>query len=236
MGFSRTIESLGNLSAGCAKHRSQCYKGASSTEDAISVNAKTARSKTADRRRNLSRISNLALMSLTLLVLQVASVRASDEKTLARILADAFIADQVVFMCTLEDGSFAKKTAGLLGTSRDYVEHIREEVLSGIPALEATRIIVGAADITRTVGRSQARKFSPNYPDIPAPALRKWCETDGTGIVRALMAKHDQDHEKFLRVHPGSFCILTKPSHHQPDGGPSQERESIPVEALPVFG
>lgn len=159
---------------------------------------KKLRSKNVDRQSKFSRISNLALMSLILLVLQAASVKASDEKALAQILADAFIADQVVFMCTLEDGSFAKQTAGPRGTSRDYVEHIREEVLSGIPTLEARRIVIGAADITRTVGRSQARRFSPNYPDIPAAALRNWCKTDGTGIVRALMAKHDRDHEKFL--------------------------------------
>jgi hypothetical protein len=151
-----------------------------------------------DRRSIPSRISSLALMSLSLLILYAASAKASDEKALAKILADAFIADQVVFMCTLEVGLFAEQTKGPRGTSRDYAEHVKEEVLSGIPALEARRIIIGAAEITRTVGRSQARKFSPNYPDIPAAALRNWCETEGIGIVRALMAKHDRDHEKFL--------------------------------------
>jgi len=137
-------------------------------------------------------------MSIILLTSQAATSKAADEQALTKMLAAAFIADQTVFMCTLENTSFAQQTAGPRGTSRDYVEHIKEEVLSSIPALEARRIIIGAADITRTVGRSQARTFSPNYPDFTVPALQNWCESEGARIVRDFMAKHDADHEKFL--------------------------------------
>ena len=137
-------------------------------------------------------------MSIIFLTSQTASSKAADIQALTKILAAAFIADQTVFMCTLENRSFARQTAGPRGTSSDYLEHIKGEVLSSIPALEARRIIIGAADITRTVGLSQARSLSPNYPDVPPAALRNWCESEGARIVRDFMAKHDGDHEMFL--------------------------------------
>jgi len=162
------------------------------------VGAKVIRTETADRSGIPWRIAYLFFISIILLATQTASSKAADVQALTKILAAAFIADQTVFMCTLENRSFAQQTAGPRGTSRDYLEHIKEEVLSSVPALEARRIIVGAAEITRTVGRSQARSFSPNYPDVPAAALRNWCESEGTRIVRDFMAKHDTDHENFL--------------------------------------
>jgi hypothetical protein len=143
-------------------------------------------------------MGNLIFMSAFLLMLQAASPKASDVQALTKVLASAFVADQAVFMCTLEIKSFALQTAGPLGTSRDYLEHIKTEVLTDIPALEATQIVVGAADIARDAGRSQARTFSPNYPDIPAAGLRNWCQTKGIAIVRDFMTKHDKAHEKFL--------------------------------------
>jgi hypothetical protein len=43
------------------------------------------------------------------------------------------------------------------------------------------------------------KEFSPNYPDIPAFALRRWCNSDSASLVRDFMAKHDSDHDKFLK-------------------------------------
>lgn len=142
-------------------------------------------------------MGNLIFMSAVLLMLQTASPKASDVQALTKILASAFVADQVVFMCTLEIKSFAQQTAGPLGTSQDYLEQIKTEVLTGISPLEARRIVVGAADIARETGRNQARTFSPNYPDIPAAGLRNWCQTKGIAIVREFMTKHDENPEKF---------------------------------------
>ena len=133
-----------------------------------------------------------------LLGVQTVSPRASDVQALSNMLSAAFIADQTVVMCTLENRSFAQETAGPRGSSRDYVEHVKQELLSSVPPLEARQIIVDAAEITRTVGRSQVRQFSPGAPDSPATTLRSWCESEGARIVRDFMANHDRDHEKFL--------------------------------------
>ena len=139
----------------------------------------------------------LLVISATTLTLQAISAKATDVGALAKILAAASIADQTVFMCTLENRSFAQLTAGPRGTSQDYLEHVKKEVLSSIPPLEARQIIVEAAEITRTVGRSQIPAISASGPaDISA--LRNWCESEGVRIVRNFTAKHDGDHEKFL--------------------------------------
>jgi hypothetical protein len=166
----------------------------------ILVSAKGAKTKTSNRRGGPWRIAYLLFLSMILFTLEVASSKASDVEALSKMLAGAFIADQVVFMCSLDGTSFARQTAGTRGTSREYVEHVKGEVLNSIPVEEAKRIVIGAADITRTVGRSQARKFSPNYPDIPAAALRRWCDSDGAGIVHDFMTNHDTDHDNFLRA------------------------------------
>src|ERR1700751_2467044 len=43
-------------------------------------------------------------------------------------------------------------------------------------------------------------------------------------------------HTITLRVHPGSWCGLTKPSEHHSDGGPAQESEAVSVQAFPILG
>jgi hypothetical protein len=138
-------------------------------------------------------------MSTVLMSLQAACAKASDTEALSKILAAAFIADQTVLICSLDNPSFSRQTAGPRGTSRDYLEHIKPEILSSIPLLEARQIVIAAANITRNVGRSQVKQLSPKYPDTPALALKKWCNSDGIGIVRDFMAKHDSDHEQFLK-------------------------------------
>ena len=139
----------------------------------------------------------LLVISATTLTLQAVSAKATDMGALAKILAAASIADQTVFMCTLENRSFAQLTAGPRGTSQDYLEHVKKEVLSSIPPLEARQIIVEAAEITRTVGRSQIPAISASGPDTVF-ALRNWCETEGVRIVHNFMEDHDGNHEKFL--------------------------------------
>lgn len=137
-------------------------------------------------------------MSAVMLTLQAVTSRASDFGALAKMLASAFIADQTVFMCTLENRSFAQQTAGPRGTSQDYLEHVKKEVLSSIPPFEARQIIVDAAEITRTVGRRQVPAISASGPADTIFALRNWCESEGVRIVRNFMAKHDGNHETFL--------------------------------------
>jgi hypothetical protein len=135
---------------------------------------------------------------MILLPVRPGTSSASNVVALSEKLAAAFIADPVVFMCTLEIHTFAQETAGPRGTTRDYLKHVRTEVLTSIPPSEAKRIVIGAAEITRETGRNQARTFSPNYPDVPAGALRHWCDTEGRVIVREFMANHDRNHERFL--------------------------------------
>jgi hypothetical protein len=117
------------------------------------------------------RLAGVLLLSIILVAARPGTSAASDVTALSKKLAAAFIADQVVFMCTLEIPNFAQEMAGARGTTRDYLDHVRSEVLSSIPTPEAQRIILRAAEITRETGRNQARTFSPNYPDVPAGAL-----------------------------------------------------------------
>jgi hypothetical protein len=138
-------------------------------------------------------------MGMILLQVRPGTSSASDVVSLSKKLAAAFIADQVIFMCTLEIVSFAQETAGRRGTTRYYLEHLSAEVLSGVPPFEARRVVKGAVEITRETGRKQARTFSPNYPDVPAGALRHWCDNEGRVILREFMTNHDRNHERFLR-------------------------------------
>ena len=162
------------------------------------MNTKAARSEPRNTWVLSKKIAYLFSASMLLLGFQTVSPKASDIRALSDMLAAAFIADQTVLMCTLENRSFAQETAGPRGTSRDYVEHIKQELLSSVDPREAKQIIVNAAEITRMVGHSQVRQFSPSAPDIPGKALRDWCESEGVRIVQAFMANHDRDHERFL--------------------------------------
>ena len=162
------------------------------------MNAKAINTEPRNTRVISARIAYFFSASILVIGFQTAGSKASDVQTLSNMLSTAFIADQTVFMCTLENRLFAQETAGPRGTTRDYVEHIKQELLSSVPPLEARRIIVNAAEITRLVGRSQVRQFSPSASDIPTKALRDWCESEGVRIVRTFMANHDGNHEKFL--------------------------------------
>jgi len=160
------------------------------------MGAGTKRTSESGRCNSSRRVARLFSIGSTVLVLQVASSMASDMDALSKMLASAFIADQTVFMCTFENTAFATQTAGGRGTSRDYLEHVKKEVLNDIPLQEARQIIVGAANIARAAGHSQIKEISPNDSNV---ALRNWCESEGVRIVRDFMAKHDVEHEKFLR-------------------------------------
>jgi hypothetical protein len=98
------------------------------------VRVDTKRTSESDRSNPSGRIAGFFFIGATALVLQVAGSMASDIDALSKKLASAFIANQTVVMCTLENTAFAKQTAGGRGTSRDYLEHVKKEVLSDIPS------------------------------------------------------------------------------------------------------
>src|SRR5262249_7121033 len=103
----------------------------------------------------LWRIADILCVGAILFALQAGAAKAADVEALSRMLASAFVADQTVFICSLDGTPFARQTAGPLGTSRDYLKHIRAEILDSIPPQEARRIVIAAANIARDIGRGQ---------------------------------------------------------------------------------
>jgi hypothetical protein len=67
----------------------------------IAVSPTTRRSKPADHRGIVERITDLLCVSAILLAFPAAGAKASDTETLSKMLAAAFIADQTVFLCSL---------------------------------------------------------------------------------------------------------------------------------------
>jgi hypothetical protein len=68
------------------------------------------------------------------------TVFAADDEALVRILTRADVAHNLTAYCAQFDPSILQQTRGTQGEMRGLMQHITSEVISGLPADEASRV------------------------------------------------------------------------------------------------
>jgi hypothetical protein len=132
-----------------------------------------------------------------LLVLTSAPTFAADDLTLVQILARADITQNFAFYCAQYDSSIIERTKSNVGDAQALMLHIRSEVISGLPQVEAAQVILRSANAARTGALLAIRKLYGPNPQEERTRLADWCEKSVVPSIKEFVARHDQHHELF---------------------------------------
>jgi hypothetical protein len=72
-----------------------------------------------------------------------------DSGILTRMLYASFLAEQGVAVCIVADPAFARETSGPMGYMRDYAQHVKAEVTSGLNESETRSLLKSAAGLAK---------------------------------------------------------------------------------------
>ena len=65
------------------------------------------------------------------------------------MLYASFLAEQGVAVCIVADPAFARETSGPMGYMRDYAQHVKAEVTSGLNESETRSLLKSAAGLAK---------------------------------------------------------------------------------------
>jgi hypothetical protein len=129
-----------------------------------------------------------------LLVMVASPAISKDFGILTRMLYAAFLAEEGVALCTVEDPSFASETSGPIGYMRDYAQHIKAEVTAGLNETETLSLLKSAADRAKAEALQALRSLRPEGLEIETARVTRWCHTVVTPFVRQVIDTHDNHH------------------------------------------
>ena len=81
-----------------------------------------------------------------------------------------------------------------------FAEHVKQEVTTDLPELEAGEVRITAADAARNVTRHEMQLLGAKNGGVPAEALKRWCDRSAKHFITEIMAKHQEKHEEFERL------------------------------------
>ena len=98
----------------------------------------------------------------------------ADDDVLVRILTRANIANNFTEYCAQFDPSIIQSTRSAIGDTRALAQHIRGEVVAGLPFEEANQIIIRSAQAARASALLSVRRFYGPNPDEERTRLTEW--------------------------------------------------------------
>ena len=105
------------------------------------------------------------------------------------MLYAAFLAEQGVAVCIVADPAFASETSGPMGNMRDYAQHVKAEVTSGLNETETLSLLKSAAGLAKAEELQALRHLRTEGPEIETARLTRWCQTVVKPFVRRLLIR-----------------------------------------------
>jgi hypothetical protein len=146
-----------------------------------------------------SRLPSLLLFLILFSMTFCTSTRAKDLDVLIRYLVPAFLAQNFAAVCQADDPKFLSELTDKSNDANAFSQHIKLEIIAGLTSAETQFVLVSAAKTARHAARTEFKKFSPNYPELPTEPLRKWCQGIKPYILRVI-GRHFKEHKDFLRI------------------------------------
>ena len=112
---------------------------------------------------------------------------------LARLLIPAYIAQNFAGLCVGQNAQFLAGTVVV----RDFTQHVKQEITVDLPEAEAAQVRVMAADAARDVARKEMESIRGENFNVPADALRQWCEGSAKQFILEIVRQHSQKHGQF---------------------------------------
>jgi len=123
---------------------------------------------------------------------------AKDLDALGALLVPAYTAMNFATVCGQVDPFFVFDTSGPRGTTLEYAQHVKDEVISALGHDEAATVLKNAADTARSTARQVLRGVTSNNQGISDAEVAKWCKDHAKSYVRTFIDVHDGKHEAFL--------------------------------------
>ena len=119
---------------------------------------------------------------------------------LIRLLVPAYMAQNFAVLCVDQDGQSLADLNDRTALVGAFAEHVKKEVTVDLPEPEAGEVRVTAADTARHVARQELQLLRGQKPDVPAEALKNWCDRSAKYFIIEIMNKHQEKHDEFDRL------------------------------------
>lgn len=152
---------------------------------------------------NVPKMRKLAVSILAFAIYAFASTNASaakDFEVLVRYLVPVSISQFFFDICYANDSTFLSDQIGGAAAFDTFARQFRREIVEGLTATEQQMILVTAAENALQFVRGETFKLTPNYPQMPAEPLAKWCREHAKPFLNHVMQKDIADHEAFLKI------------------------------------
>jgi len=130
-------------------------------------------------------------------------VFAQDYDRQVKLLSVVYLGQQFSNMCAIERPTFLDEARGPLGPMSVYAQHIKEEVVSGLPPERIPSVLVQAATAARAGARAKLAEFASGPATLDKARLLNWCETTAKPYALKIIAMHDHQHDLFRCDSPG---------------------------------
>jgi hypothetical protein len=128
------------------------------------------------------------------------SAFAKNFEMLTRLLVPAYVAQNFAALCVAQDARFLSDLNGGTASVGAFAEHVKKEATFGLPESDAANVRVAAADTARLVARQELQLLRGPKPDVPAEALKRWCDRSAKHFILEIMSKHREKHDEFDRL------------------------------------
>lgn len=142
-------------------------------------------------------VSRIAGLAATLTIVLGSPVFAQDRDRQVKLLSVVYLGQQFANMCSIDSPNFLDETRGPLGPMTVYAQHIKEEVMSGLPPEQIPSVLVQAADAAKAGARAKLAEFSVGPAMVDKARLLNWCETTAKPYALKIIAMHDRQHDLF---------------------------------------
>ena len=81
-----------------------------------------------------------------------------------------------------------------MGYMRDYAQHVKAEVTSGLNESETRSLLKSAAGLAKAEALQELKSLRTEGPEIEAARVTVWCQTVVKPFVRQVIDTHDNHH------------------------------------------
>jgi len=127
----------------------------------------------------------------------LSSASAKDLDLLVRLLVPAYMAQNFVAICVTEDPQFPRELDNGIASVSAFAEHVKNEVTADLAETDAATVRITAADTARQVARHELDLLRGDQSEVPADALRRWCDRSVKHYIFEITSKHQEKHQEF---------------------------------------
>ena len=130
----------------------------------------------------------------------VRDASAGGSENLETILTKAFFIQNITIYCSQFTSKIIENSSGKYGDISRLAYHIRQEVVSELPADQSIFVVRRSADMARAGALQAVRQFYELDRDRERARIVEWCEQSATLEIAEYIRSHDEKHDVFVET------------------------------------